>query len=250
MAGIGFQLNHACLSYEGRQLFDQLSLHVAAGEWLTIVGESGVGKSTLLRLVAGLDCGTEASAQVRADDDRELASRLAWMAQDDLLLPWLSVADNVCLGDRLRKVLPSESQRAKVAELLARVGLAQSAELKPAQLSGGMRQRVALARTLYEARPLVLMDEPFSALDAITRLQLQELAAELLAAHTVVLITHDPLEALRLGDRVLVLAGRPAQLVEVAAPEGHRPRDLSDRNLLAQQAELLERLAHHRLEPS
>jgi len=258
-AGIGFQLENARLDYAGERLFDDLSLCVGAGEWLAIVGESGVGKSSLLRLIAGLDCGAAASARVRADGAagegiaNDLRRRLAWMAQDDMLLPWLSVLDNVCVGERLRGARVAAEQRERALELLRRVGLAAVSGARPDQLSGGMRQRAALARTLYESRPLVLMDEPFSALDAITRLQLQELAAELLDGRTVLLITHDPLEALRLGDRVLVLAGRPAQFSELAMPRGARPRDLTDPQLLAKQGELLDRLAHRRLaaaEPS
>ena len=269
-AGIGFKLENARLDYAGERLFDDLSLRVAAGEWLAIVGESGVGKSSLLRLIAGLDCGAAASARVgvendgeavaervsagcggnrgsAGDDANQLRRRLAWMAQDDMLLPWLTVLDNVCVGERLRGARVAAGQRERALELLRRVGLSAVAAARPDQLSGGMRQRVALARTLYESRPLVLMDEPFSALDAITRLQLQELAAELLDGRTVLLITHDPLEALRLGDRVLVLAGRPAQFSELEMPRGARPRDLTDPQLLAKQGELLDRLAHHRL---
>ncbi|HJO88014.1 MAG TPA: ATP-binding cassette domain-containing protein, partial [Rhodospirillales bacterium] len=113
----------------------------------------------------------------------------------------------------------------------------------PTKLSGGMRQRTALARTLMEDRPVVLMDEPFSALDAITRIRLQDMAAELLNDRTVLLVTHDPLEALRLGDRIHVLAGRPVTLDEPLIPVGVRPRDLHDPAVLAGQADLLERLS-------
>jgi putative hydroxymethylpyrimidine transport system ATP-binding protein len=130
--------------------------------------------------------------------------------------------------------------------LLARVGLAERAKDRPAQLSGGERQRVALARTLMEDRPVVLMDEPFSSLDAITRFELQALAAELLTGRTVLLVTHDPLEALRLGHRVQVMAqgsgGAPARLDTALEPAGTPPRDPADPALLAQQAELLKRL--------
>ena len=126
--------------------------------------------------------------------------------------------------------------------MLDRVGLGAEADALPHTLSGGMRQRVALARTLMEDRPIVLMDEPFSALDAITRIRLQELAAGLLAGRTVLLVTHDPLEALRLGDRIYVMAGRPASLHSAPAPDGPPPRKPRDRSLQAMHAELLERL--------
>ncbi|MCH8924989.1 MAG: ABC transporter ATP-binding protein, partial [Proteobacteria bacterium] len=127
--------------------------------------------------------------------------------------------------------------------LIARVGLAGREGDRPAKLSGGQRQRVALARTLMEGRPVVLMDEPFSALDAITRYEIQALAAELLAGRTVLLVTHDPLEALRIGHRVQVMAGAPARLDAALEPAGAPPRDLTDPALLVLQAELLERLS-------
>ena len=132
---------------------------------------------------------------------------------------------------------------ARARALLARVGLSGHEGDRPAKLSGGMRQRVALARTLMEDRPVVLMDEPFSALDAITRYQLQALAAELLAGRTVLLVTHDPLEALRLGHRVQVMAGRPARLDDALEPAGAPPRDPGEPELLTLQAELLKRLS-------
>jgi putative hydroxymethylpyrimidine transport system ATP-binding protein len=128
--------------------------------------------------------------------------------------------------------------------MLAEVGLATGDQQKrPAQLSGGMRQRVALARTLMEDRPLVLMDEPFSAVDAPTRHRMQSLSARLLAGRTVLLVTHDPLEALRLADQIFVLTGAPAVPVAVPVPAGAPPRPAGDPALLAAQAALLERLA-------
>ncbi len=155
-------------------------------------------------------------------------------------LPWLSVRDNVMLGARLRG---EAAKPERADELLALVGMQDYGETRPASLSGGMRQRAALARTLMEDRPIILMDEPFSALDAITRHQLQESAAKLLQGRTVLLVTHDPLEALRLGHRIHVMAGRPARLDEALIPEGDTPRDPRDPGLMALQAELLTRLA-------
>ncbi len=161
------------------------------------------------------------------------------MAQTDLLLPWLNVLDNVLLGSRLRGERPD---RQRALELLARVGLADAALARPETLSGGMRQRAALARTLMEDRPVVLMDEPFSGLDALTRLRLQALAAELLAGRTVLLITHDPLEALRLGDQVLVMNGRPATLHILPDLPGIPPRDPGDPAVQAAYRAILRRL--------
>ena len=162
------------------------------------------------------------------------------MAQQDLLLPWLDARGNVLLGQRLRGQKPD---MARAESLLADLGLAQAVRLRPAAMSGGMRQRVALARTLMEDRPIVLMDEPFAAVDAVTRLRLQSLAAERLAGRTVLLVTHDPLEALRLGHVVHVMTGRPARLSDPIRPPGAPLRPVDDPALLALQGELLRRLA-------
>ncbi len=231
----------ARLTYRGESLFDGLDLEIPGGGWICLLGPSGVGKSSLLRLIAGL-AGPDASAAVSAGDGRPLSGRLAYMAQQDLLLPWLSILDNVALGARLRSGRLSDGDRARARTLLAEVGLAGAEGSRPGALSGGMRQRAALARTLFEDRPVVLMDEPFSALDAITRLRLQDLAARLLAGRTVLMVTHDPMEALRLGDRVLVMAGRPAGIAAVVEPPGAPPRAVTDARLLPLQGELLRAL--------
>jgi putative hydroxymethylpyrimidine transport system ATP-binding protein len=226
------------LVYEGAPLFDGLDCTLAAGRWTCLLGPSGVGKSSLLRLIAGLAAG--ATGTVESSDGAPLAGRVALMGQQDLLLPWLSALDNTLLGFRLRA---APAPRAEALALLDRLGLGAATHLRPAALSGGMRQRVALARTLMEDRAVVLMDEPFSGLDAITRLRLQTLAAAELRGRTVLLVTHDPLEALRLGHRVFVMTGRPARLSTPLEPGGEPPRDPTDPELLRRQGELLDRLA-------
>jgi len=233
----------ARLVYGGRPLFRDLEMTLPGGAWTCLLGPSGVGKTSLLKLIAGL-IPAGAEARILCDDGRPLAGRAAYMAQQDLLLPWLDVLDNVRLGQRLRGPRGQARAAAERAHaLLARVGLGDRAGEWPARLSGGQRQRVALARTLMEDRPVVLMDEPFSAVDAITRLRLQDLAAELLAGRTVLLVTHDPLEALRLGHRVHVFSGCPARLDEPLVPPGAPPRAADDPALLAEQARLLARLS-------
>lgn len=232
------ELRDIALGYDGLALFEGLSFRLEPGLCTCLLGPSGVGKSSLLRLIASLlspDSGT-----IRCDDDGSLEGRIAWMGQEDGLLPWLSIEDNVLLGSRLRGQPPD---RKKATGLLDDLGISTLADRLPSTLSGGQRQRAALARTLMEDRPVVLMDEPFSSLDAITRTRLQALAATFLEGKTVLLVTHDPLEALRLGHRIHVMAGNPAAIEPPLSPDGVPPRSLDDRQLLDLQATLLKRLA-------
>jgi putative hydroxymethylpyrimidine transport system ATP-binding protein len=226
--------------FSGDEIFRSLNFTMAAGQWTCLIGPSGVGKSTLLRLISG-SLRDHFSGSIRFDDRLNPVGLTAWMAQKDLLLPWLTVVENVCLGARLRGNMSGKVYERAIS-LIENVGLGDYTDALPDQLSGGMRQRVALLRTLMEERSVILMDEPFSALDALTRLKLQDLAAQLVKGATVLMITHDPLEALRLGHRVYVMAGKPAQIGEALVPPGLPPRKPGDPEIMTLQAELINRL--------
>jgi NitT/TauT family transport system ATP-binding protein len=193
-------------------LFDRLDLQVGDAEIVSIVGRSGAGKTTFFNLISGLlqPQSGEIAIGPRADGT---AGRIAYMLQKDLLLPWRSVLKNALLGIELhRPVKPADIERAR--EMLARYGLGGVADAYPHALSGGMRQRVALTRTLLVDPTLVLLDEPFSALDYETRLMLEDDVMGLRTAFgtSVVLVTHDIEEAIAMSDRVVVLGGRPARV--------------------------------------
>ena len=220
-------------------LFKNIDFTLEKNEWTCLLGPSGVGKTSLLRIIAGLVPNIK-NVLIRCSDNNPINGRISYMAQDDLLLPWLNVLDNVLIGFRLRS---EQADKSKAENLIEIVGLSDNINDLPYKLSGGMRQRVALIRTIMENRPVVLMDEPFSSLDFITRVKMQEMAAELLNDRTVLLITHDPMEALRLGDRIYVLSGRPVEFTKPIIPEGTKPRSMTDRQLIKKQASLLMQLS-------
>jgi putative hydroxymethylpyrimidine transport system ATP-binding protein len=218
----------------GAPIFGPVELEVPAGTWTCLLGPSGVGKSTVLRLLAGLGGDLDFEGVVTADDGRPLNGRVALMAQQDLLMPWLDAVTNVSLGAGLRG---EATQRSRARALLKRVGLADHARKRPHALSGGQRQRVALARTLMEDRPVVLLDEPFSALDARSRALIQDLAAGELAGRTVLHVTHDAAEVARLGQNVLLMTC--ADIVPIAPPDTPTPRVFDAPETLAFQGCLL-----------
>ncbi|MGE0152898.1 MAG: ABC transporter ATP-binding protein [Reyranellaceae bacterium] len=231
-------LRAAELRFDGIPLFGGLDFDLPGGRWTCLLGPSGVGKSSLLRLLAGL---LPLAPPARLEWSAR-PGRIALLAQQDMLLPWLTVLENALLGPRLRGESDMASQRRRARDLLARIGLGEALDKRPAALSGGMRQRAALARVFVEDAPVVLMDEPFSQLDAITRHELQTLAAQLFAGRTVLLVTHDPLEALRLGHRIAVMAGSPARISTVLDLAHAPPRDISEPEIAQLHAGLMHRL--------
>jgi NitT/TauT family transport system ATP-binding protein len=208
------------------QVLAPLDLAIESNEVLGVVGPSGCGKSTLLELISGLREPTRGT--VTADGASDPAGRLArctLMPQRDLLLPWLSAIDNASLALRNRGMSRTEA-RAAAEPLFERFGLLGFESARPSELSGGMRQRVAFLRTLVAGKPVLLLDEPFASLDAITRAEMQEWLAAALASEprTAILVTHDVEEALYLCDRVLVLSARPGEIVaEIPSPEPRAP---------------------------
>jgi NitT/TauT family transport system ATP-binding protein len=219
----------------GGLILDDISLEVRAGETLGIIGTSGCGKSTLLRLVAGLEHVTVGAIDVRAREHIDGAvttsrSKPVMVFQDLALLPWRTVTGNVQLGLELLG-MPRSQRRERAAEVLATVGMTDHAQQLPYQLSGGMKQRAALARALAVNPPVLLLDEPFAALDAQTRLIMQAEVSEITSkiGCTSVLVTHAIDEAVFMSDRILVLSPRPGRLTAAVTVDLPRPRGLEVR---------------------
>jgi NitT/TauT family transport system ATP-binding protein len=214
---------------------DHLSLTVAPGEFVCLLGASGCGKSTLLNIVEGLDRPTQGSVTVNG--------RPALMFQESALFPWLTVRGNVELALKLRKV-PKEQRRTRVDELLDLVNLRGFDAKRPHELSGGMRQRVALARALAQDAEIVLMDEPFGALDAMTRDLLHDELERLWRETrlTVLFVTHNVREAVRLGDRVVLLSSRPGRVIAEYPVEIERPRRIDSHQVADLAREITDQL--------
>ena len=216
------------------QLFENLEFRLMGGSWNCLLGASGIGKSTLLRLIAGLQTEGVFNGNISAEDALPIVDRIAYMAQSDLLFPWLSVERNIATGALLRR--ESVNQQ-RLEELLELTGLAVHRTKKPGELSGGMRQRTALARTLMEDTPIVLLDEPFSALDTRTRAEMQQLAFSMLEGKTVLLVTHDASEALRLGHHIYTLSTSGMHSCDM--PEQSPLRDMTEPAVIDAQRDLL-----------
>jgi len=231
-------LNRVTKRYAGGNgvlALDGISLAVRPGEFLTLVGASGCGKSTLLNLVSGLDRPTSGSVQVDG--------RAAFMFQEHALFPWLSALDNVATPLRLAGV-GRKDREDQARGYLEAVHLSDFADRRPHELSGGMKQRVAIARTLATRAPVLLMDEPFGALDAMTRDLLHDELESIWAERnlTVLFVTHNVREAVRLGDRVVLLSSRPGRIVSAYDVAIDRPRRIEDRDVSALAGEITDAL--------
>ncbi|WP_153447093.1 ABC transporter ATP-binding protein [Vibrio algicola] len=224
-------------------IFENLTVGFKAKSWTCLLGKSGCGKTTLLKRIAGFEHkGCVQSGNIGSGDPHRL-DPVAYMGQQDLLFPWLDVLHNVCLESYLICGSITKTQIEQATQLLNKLGLSGYSQHFPHQLSGGMRQRVAIARTLMQDKPVVLMDEPFAALDAVTRYELQKLACQLLKDKTVLFITHDPQEALRIADRILIMKGTPAKLHEVEFHSTSFPPRETSAELVLAHNQLLQRLS-------
>ena len=208
----------------GVRALESVNVEVKPGELLAIVGGSGCGKSTLLRAVSGLDTPSHGRVVLDGVTITSPQEKIGIIFQEPRLLPWLTVAQNVGFGLESR---PREERRSRVADALARVGLSEKANVWPRELSGGQAQRVAIARALVPRPEVLLLDEPFSALDAFTRTDLQDHLLDLWSdlRPTLVLVTHDVEEAIVLADRILVMKPRPGMIFEEIIDDLPRPRD-------------------------
>ncbi|APX34786.1 ABC transporter [Brachybacterium sp. P6-10-X1] len=232
-------------SPQGRQVvLRDLDVELDSGEIVAVVGPSGCGKSTLLRLVAGLDAPSDGAIRIGAAAIRGTDERTAVAFQEPRLLPWRTLEQNVALG--LPRGTARQAGRERVRHLLRLVGLEHAAAQRPREVSGGMAQRASLARALARSPEVLLLDEPFGALDALTRLRMQDLLLEIHAAEptTILVVTHDVEEALHLADRVLLLRSlreepSASSLARTVDVPGERPRDRADHALAALRVELL-----------
>ena len=229
MPPVKIELRNVTKSFHGDgvvvEALKDVSLQVEEGEFVTIIGPSGSGKSTLFNLIVGLLEPDEGEICIDGELCTNRAGLVGYMPQRDLLLPWRSIIDNVILAQELRGV-PKEHAREKARKLLPLFGLSEFSTVYPHVLSGGMRQRAALLRTFLTDRNLILLDEPFGALDALTRRELQDwlLSVWQEFGQTILFITHDVEEALYLGDRVIVLSSRPGQVKDILDVSLSRPR--------------------------
>ena len=250
----GLRVGYGTEATGGRTVLDGVTFEVRHGEFLCVVGGSGTGKTTLLRALAGLvrPSGGELLFDGQAIIGPSRDRAIIFQDYSKALLPWRTVRGNIALSLEVRRVSP-EKREATIDELVAKMGLTQAQHQFPGQLSGGMQQRVQIARCLAQEPKILLMDEPFGALDAMTRQVLQDEILQLAADKkmTVVFITHDLEEAIYLGDSVVVLGGTPATVIETVEVGLPRPRNQlttrEDARFLAHRHRLFQLLAHNRV---
>jgi sulfonate transport system ATP-binding protein len=237
---MSLELRNINRSFNGKTVIRNVSFRAKQGEIIGLVGTSGSGKSTLLRVISGLD--TEYEGQIIMNDKQfeGMNSSISFIFQEPRLFPWLNVLENVTFGLKGSK----DEKKGKGLKILEQVGLSDSSELYPRELSGGMAQRVAIARALVTSPEILLLDEPFSALDAFTKMQLQDLLLETWESYhpTIILVTHDIDEAIYLCDRVIILRGKPSEVVKEICFNEPRPRNRTSRQNTIYKADILNSL--------
>lgn len=212
-----FDITHIYVTERGAKLaINDLSAVIMSGEFVSLVGPSGCGKTTILSIIAGLMKPTYGHIRLYGQQVKEASPRVGYMLQQDYLFPWRTIFENACIGLELKRKLDAAAKE-RITLLLYSIGLEGTEMLYPHQLSGGMRQRVALVRTLATEPDLILLDEPFSALDYQIKLQLEDLVVEILKSQkkTVILVTHDLSEAIAVSDRIIVLSRAPSTIRKI-----------------------------------
>jgi len=245
--GIVLQMNHVgkTFSLPDKQLevLDDISLDIEAGSFISIVGISGCGKSTLLRIIAGLETTTTGEALFHGTPIMEPSINIGFIFQESRLFPWLNVRDNIKFG-----IYNSSSDNDKLAERYAvLVGLEHFMKALPKQLSGGMQQRVNIARTLINQPEILLLDEPFGALDALTRIQMQNEIERIWETQrtTMVLVTHDIDESIFLSDKVVIMSKRPGKISKIINVDLPRPRDRSSSDFISIRRKIYQEFFQH-----
>lgn len=237
---MSLELKRVSRTFAGKAGVKNISLTINRGKIIGILGTSGCGKSTLLRTISGLDTDYEEVIAINGDTQKEVHHTIGFIFQEPRLFPWMTVLDNVTFG-----LKGNQGEKIKIGrKFLKSVGLEGCGGLYPRQLSGGMAQRVAIARALVTSPEILLLDEPFSALDAFTKMQLQDLLLDIWKTHqtTIVLVTHDIDEATYLCDQIVILRGQPGEITSKLTIDEHRPRSRGSKVLAAYKAELLESL--------
>ncbi len=237
---MGLNIKNISRAFNGNEVVKDVSFEAAPGEIVGLLGTSGCGKSTVLRAISGLDDGYRGEVEINGKVSRQVEASTGFIFQEPRLMPWLNVMENVTFGLKDTKASKEELGR----KYLRDVGLAGSEDLYPKELSGGMAQRVAIARALITSPEVLLLDEPFSALDAFTKMQLQDLLLNIWEEYrtTIVLVTHDIEEATYLCDKIVILKGQPGRVGREITLEESRPRQRGSSTLAEYKTEILNSL--------
>ena len=237
---MSLELSNVSRTFADKTVVKNISLSAKPGEIIGILGTSGCGKSTILRAISGLDNAYEGEISINGKKTKEVHDETGFIFQEPRLLPWLTVTENVIFGLAGKK----QDKISRAKQYLKNVGLSDSGDLYPRQLSGGMAQRVAIARALVTSPEILLLDEPFSALDAFTKMQLQDLLLDIWKMYqsTMVLVTHDIDEATYLCDRIIILRGQPGEIAHEIKIDQARPRQRGSQVLAELKTTILENL--------